>query len=134
MDDLGSRFEIEHLESGLRQQLRHVAAPQGFTDRVMVRVAARERTAAPRRTHTVGFAQGNRHAGWISAIAAMLLVAVGGDVLHLRHQRQEREAAQAQQQVDRAMELTSHALNEVELNLGRTHAGRYAAILDEISK
>jgi hypothetical protein len=64
----------------------------------------------------------------------MLLLAVGGDIVHLRHQRQDREATKVQQQMDLAMQLTSHALDEVDVGLGHSHAARYTQMAYEIAK
>jgi hypothetical protein len=149
VDDLGQRLEgelepneldVTVVELDLRHCLQHVAAPAGFTDRVMARVAERDaaRTErgvrAKRSTSTAGFGGVYRQAGWWTAIAATLVLAVGGDVMHLRHQRQEREAAKVQEQMDLALQLTSHALDEVGGGLERSHASRYTQMVYEISK
>ena len=138
MDDLevGTRkddLEVSAVESELRQSLQHVPAPDGFTDRVMARVAEREaaRTSRPVRTRkgSTGFGGMHRNTNWWTAIAAMLLLAVGGDITYLRHQRVEREAAKVQQQMDLAMQLTSHALDEVDVGLEHSHAARYTQMV-----
>lgn len=143
MDELGIRTEqdemdVSAVESELRQSLQHVPAPDGFADRVMARVAEREaaRTVRPVRARysSAGFGGMHRNAGWWTAIAAMLLLAVGGDVTYLRHQRTEREAAKMQQQMDLAMQLTSHALDEVDVSLERSHASRYTQLVYELGK
>ena len=64
----------------------------------------------------------------------MLLLAVGGDVTYLRHQRTEREAAKVQQQMDLAMQLTSHALDQVDTGLERSHASRFTQMVYEFGK
>lgn len=126
------------VERELRQALRHVPAPNGFTDKVMSRVAVREagRTSrpAPRANSGSGLSGLHRHAGWWTAIAAMLLAAAGGDIAYLRHQRTEREAARVRQQLDLAMELTSQALDKVDVGLERSHAARYTQMVLELGK
>jgi len=126
------------VESELRQALKHVPAPDGFTDRVMGRVNQREAgrgsRPAPAKSFSAGFGGMHRNAGWWPAIAAMLLLAMGGDIAYLRHQRTEREAANVQQQMDLAMQLTSHALDEVNVSLERSHAGRYTQMVYEFGK
>ncbi len=119
-----STTEIEETESELRHGLRHVPAPEGFSDRVMARVAQREsaRKAVARKPAFGGL---HRNAGVWTSIAAALVLAVGGNVLHIRHERQEREAAQVQAQMDLAMELTGHALDHVQGNLDRSPAGQF---------
>ena len=143
MDESGIRTEqddidVSAVEHQLRQTLQHVPAPDGFTDRVMARVAEREaaRTARPVRAKysSAGFSGMHRTAGWWTAIAAMLLLAVGGDLTYLRHQRTEREAAKVQQQMDLAMQLTSHALDQVDVSLERSHAARYTQLVYEFGK
>jgi hypothetical protein len=118
----------EALERELRQSLQHVPAPDGFTDRVMARIADRESQAMkPVRRKT--FAGMQTSGAWWAGIAAALMMAVGGgNALHVRHQRQEREAAAVQAQMDMAMQLTSHALNEVQIGLDRSPAGKFAQL------
>ena len=133
-DDL----DVSVIEAELRQALQHVPAPEGFTDRVMGRVtqreAARGSRPVPARSFGVGFGGMHSSTGWWTAIAAMLLLALGGDITYLRHQRTEREAAKVQQQMDLAMQLTSHALDQVDGSLERSHAGRYTQIVYEFGK
>lgn len=119
-----SVVEIEETESELRDGLRHVPAPEGFSDRVMARVAHREsaRKAVARKPVFGGL---HRNAGVWTSIAAALVLAVGGNVMHTRHERHEREAAQVQAQMDLAMELTGHALDQVQGNLDRSPAGQF---------
>lgn len=127
--------DVTEMEKGLRQALRHVPAPEGFTSRVMARVAAREAlhaepNAAQRARGTL--LRMHPAAAWWSAVAAaLLLTAGGGDALHLHnlHRAQRQQAAQAQ--VDRALRLTGHALDEVELNVDRGPAGRWTHLGNE---
>ncbi|SEC28992.1 anti-sigma factor [Terriglobus roseus] len=131
-------LDVSAVESELRQSLQHVPAPDGFSDRVMARVAEREAARksrlVPTRQSSSGFGGMHRNAGWWTAIAAVLLLAVGGDLTYLRHKRVEREAAQMQQQMDLAMQLTSHALDKVDVSLERSHAGRYTQLVYEFGK
>lgn len=131
--------DFTELETQLRESLKHVAAPEGFEDRVMARIGQRQagraqRTATPVRSW---MSRAHRSPSWWPAVAAMLLLAAGGDVAYLHHERQqqrEREAAQVQQQMDLAMELTSHALDKVQDGLDRSSAGRYTQVLMDIGK
>lgn len=117
------------LEDELRKSLAHVPPPDGFTDRVMARVTEREtarrRAASPRTKSAAGIP---RRAWWTAAAAALVLTIGGGNALHLRHQRQEREAAAVQAQMEYALQLTNHALNEVQTGLDHSPAGRFAAL------
>ena len=125
MDEMElSPREAEAIEAELRQGLRHVPAPAGFTDRVMARVAEREAARQVRSSKMVAFAGLHRNAGVWTSIAAALLLAVGGNVMYTRHVHQEREAAQVQAQMDLAMELTGHALDQVQGNLDKSPAGQ----------
>ncbi|MEK6396518.1 MAG: hypothetical protein V4734_00400 [Terriglobus sp.] len=126
-------LELEAVEHDLRTCLQHVPAPQGFTDRVMARVAERE-AARKRRNSLVGFAAAHKRASWWTAIAATLLFAVGGDMVHLHHVREARRAAEAQQQLDLAMQLTNHALEQVDTSMERTQAARLTQIAFELAK
>ncbi len=116
--------ELTRMEESLRESLRHVSAPEGFADRVMVRV--KQHDAGRARTSRRVLEMPSRYAGWLAAAAALILAVGGGETLHIRHQRQAQAAAQAQ--VDRAMQLTSHAMIEVETGFERSPAGRYAKL------
>ncbi len=123
--------ELEAVEAQLREGLQHVPAPAGFSDRVMARVAQREaarQQAAARKSTFRGL---HRHVGIWTSIAALLALTVGGDVMYTRHQRQEREAAQVQAQLDLAMELTGHALDQVQGNLDKSPVGQLLNSLDK---
>ena len=133
MDRFVEEFkEIEGLEADLRQSLQHVPAPEGFEDRVMARVARPQKTRqATRRV----FGSKGQYGAWWAGIAAALVMSVGaGDALHVRHQRQQREAAAVQAQMDMAMQLTSHAWNEVQVGLVRSPAGRFAQLWNGTEK
>ncbi len=126
--------EIEAAESELRRELQHVPAPDGFTDRVMARIVERE--ARPPKSVRRGMTARMRPYGaWWAGIAAGLIVAVGGgDALFVHHQRQEREAAAVQAQMDIAMQLTSHALNQVQIGLDRSPAGKFSQLWNGTEK
>ena len=132
MDELDlSPKEVEDMEDELRESLRHVPAPAGFSDRVMARVAQKEATRKARERQKSFFGGLHRNAGVWTSIAAALVLAVGGNVMHTRHEREEREAAQVQAQMDLAMELTGHALDQVQGNLEKSPAGQ---LLDSLGK
>ena len=126
--------ETERIEEELRHGLRHVAAPQEFTNRVMARVAERGSTREASKASRGLLLTMRRHAGWLAAVAALLIAIGGGEALHVRSQRQAREAAVAQAQIDLAMQLTNHALNEVTTGLDRSRAGRFAQLWDGTEK
>src|SRR5438094_10203640 len=90
--------EMETLEQDLRDALHHVPAPQGFTERVMSRVA--ERDQRPRKpVRRLSLASVRPYGAWWAGIAASLIVAVGGgDALLVRHHRQVKEEAAVQAQ------------------------------------
>lgn len=143
MDEQGigteqDELDVSVVESELRHALQHVPAPEGFTDRVMTRVTERQAVRSSRDTHgtqsSMASVSIHRSAGWWTAIAAMLLLGMGGDITYLRHQRSEREATKVQQQMDLAMQLTSHALDEVDVGLERSHAARYTQMVYEFGK
>ncbi|WP_156993932.1 hypothetical protein [Terriglobus sp. TAA 43] len=127
------QIEVEELEHDLRACMRHVPAPEGFTDRVMQRVATRE-AARNQKSRLTVFASAHKRAGWWTAIAATLLFAIGGDMVHLHHVREARRAAEAQQQLDLALQLTNHALDQVDTSMGRTQAARFTQIALELAK
>jgi anti-sigma factor RsiW len=131
VDEFG---EIETIEDKLRESLRHVPAPAGFADQVMARVAERE-TRARRPVPRSMLASIRLYGAWWAGIAAALMVTVGGgDALFVRHQRQAREAAAVQAQMDVAMQLTNHALNEIQIGLDRSPAGKFAQLWNGTEK
>lgn len=122
--------EFKEIEQNLRQSLQHVAAPEGFTDRVMARVANRKSITPARRVYAVM----PTRTGWWTAVAACLALAIGGGgTLHVHHLHQQREAAM-QAQLDLAMQMTNHALNEVAIGLDRSPMGRFTQILNATQK
>lgn len=126
-------LELEAVEHDLRTCLQHVPAPEGFTDRVMVRVSERE-AARRRKNSLTSFATAHKRAGWWTAIAATLLFAIGGDMVHLHHVHEAKREAEAQQQLDLAMQLTNHALEQVDTSMEHTQAARLTQIALELAK
>ena len=123
------------IEEQLRDSLRHVPAPEGFTDRVMSRLGEKDGTrpkVVPIQRST--FANVSPFRVWWTGIAAALVVAVGGAGVYLHQQRQAREAAVVQAQMEVAMQLTSHALNGVQMGLHRSPAGRFERLWNGTEK
>ncbi len=127
--------EVTEIEESLREVLRHVPAPEGFAERVMTRVAVEGTPSAqaPAVRRGAGtLLQMRPTTAWWTAVAAALLLAVGGgDAVHLLRQHEREREQAAQEKVDLAMQLTNHALNEVEVNLGRSHAGKFTNLWNE---
>ncbi len=126
--------DVTEIEEGLRQALRHVPAPEGFADRTVARAAASGGRSS-RRGGTGTLLRMHPAAAWWCAVAAALLLAVGGgDALHLHNQHRAQQEQAAQAEVDRALRLTNHALNEVTVNLDRSHAGRFTRLWNETTQ
>ena len=126
--------ERNEIEEQLRESLQHVPAPDGFADRVMARIAERE-SRAPKPVRRSTFGDLRQYGAWWAGIAAALIITVsGGNVLLVRHQREAREAAAVQAQMDMAMQLTNHALNEVQIGLDRSPAGKFAQLWNGTEK
>lgn len=96
----------DEVEQRLKNDLERVAAPEGFADRVMERVRAKEHARLrlmPRRMMHV----------W-QAIAAVALVAVFLGGVEAVHRRQEQRRAEViQRQFEQAMEITQRTLDGV---------------------
>lgn len=124
--------EFREIEERLRQALVHVPAPDGFVERVMARTGGRQDVAPvkPKRAPGTLLRMMPRTARWTAAAAALALTVGGGDALHVRHQHTLQQERAAEAEVDLAMQLTSHALNEVEVNLDRSPAGRFTQLLN----
>jgi hypothetical protein len=103
----------DELEQELKESLRLVAAPEGFVDRVMERVAKKEQRrfrVMPQRISHV----------WQTAIAAMLLMSVLFGAGELVHRQQERRKAElVQHQFDVAMRVTGRTLDGVGERISR---------------
>ena len=106
---------LSEFEQELTQALRHVAAPEGFADRIMVRAESPAEPQATARARVITMTP--RPSRWASgALAATLLVAaVITQQTHERHQRQQAELAQ--QQFDAAMRITDQTLEHVRQQL-----------------
>lgn len=117
----------------LQATLRRMDAPDGFTDRVMARVASANSTAAmPVRGRLLRFPQRFTTPVWRAAYAAAALLAVTVGTLHLEHERAEhRKADAAAAQFEQAMQVTGHALDQVSAQLERTEFGTVAKALQE---
>jgi hypothetical protein len=95
-------IERDDFEERIREGLQRREPPPGFADRVMQRVAREPRM--PR----------NRFAGigqW--AVAAALLLVIGGGVLEQRHRAQQIAGEQAREQVMEALQITSTQLQRI---------------------
>lgn|GEM_PF-3177714 len=111
--------ETQLVEVELRKALRHVPAPEGLTARVMERVAAREQVRTQRRTFA-SFVSTHKRAAWWTALAASLLLFLGGDMAYVYRVHELQKQAEAREQVDRAMELANRALAQVHSNMERS--------------
>ncbi|MGA7886418.1 MAG: hypothetical protein WCA44_11805 [Acidobacteriaceae bacterium] len=97
---------IDDFERELREQLTAREAPEGFADRVMARVAVRDKVQERRRWFRQPVWQ------WAAATALAAVVAVGVGLQHQREQRREGEEARAQ--VLLALQITGTTLRDVE--------------------
>lgn len=111
-----STEETNAAEAELQQEMKRVAAPAGFADRLMARAEA-EQVKRPQRARVLAFRSPIART-WIGgAIAAMLTlgVFVGGEV----HERREKRQAEVQQQFETAMRVTDHALEHTRDSLAK---------------
>lgn len=103
----------DELEQELKEGLGRVPAPEGFADRVMERIARKDRLwirVMPQRVAYV----------WQMAVAAMALLAVLFGVGEMAHRREERRRAElVQYQFEVAMRVTGKALSGVGERIGR---------------
>lgn len=97
---------IDDFERELREQLTAREAPEGFADRVMARVAVREKVRERRRWFRQPVWQ------WAAVTALAAVVAAGVRLQHEREQRREGEEARAQ--VMLALRITGTTLRDVE--------------------
>lgn len=134
MDRFAKQEEPDQVEQGLQRALQHVDAPDGFTDRVMQRVQQRAQQHPLRRAAV----SVHRSAAWWSAIAAALLLSAAGSALHTHRlhmlQLNQAQATQMEAQMDIAMQLTGHALDQATDSVERSPAGRYTKFLNEPQK
>jgi predicted DNA binding CopG/RHH family protein len=102
----------DEFEQELKQSLTHVPVPEGFADRVMERVAKKERLrfrVMPQRIFYV----------W-QALAAMLLLSLLFGAAELVHRQQERRQAElVQHQFEVAMRVTGRTLDGVGERISR---------------
>ncbi|HEY5056136.1 MAG TPA: hypothetical protein VII58_08240 [Acidobacteriaceae bacterium] len=107
-DSENAEFERARFEAELTLALRQVEAPEGFAERVL----AKATEAEPRKAKVLQMPR--RVQVWVGgAVAAALMVAAVG--IHRQHVRQQRaeEAAQAQQQLELALQITGETLANV---------------------
>jgi hypothetical protein len=97
----------DEFEQELKEGLGRVPAPEGFADRVMERVARKERLRIRVMPQRVSYV-------WQMTVAAMVLLAVLFGVGEMAHRREERRRAEVvQRQFDVAMRVTGKTLNGV---------------------
>lgn len=97
----------DEFEQELKEGLGRVPAPEGFADRVMERVARKERLGIRVMPQRVSYV-------WQMTVAAMVLLAVLFGVGEMAHRREERRRAEVvQRQFDVAMRVTGKTLNGV---------------------
>ena len=98
------------LERDLTEELRPVAAPEGFADRIM----ARAELSGPAQAKVVQMRLRSRV--WASgAIAAALFAGILIQQTHARYQRQQADLAQ--QQFEAAMRITDQTMQHVRQQL-----------------
>jgi len=97
--------EYNEFEEQVREGLQREDPPAGFADRVMQRIAEDGAgKVIPMRARSV----------WRQwAVAAALLVIIGGGVMEQRHREQEIAGEQAREQVMTALQITSAQLQRV---------------------
>lgn len=123
--------DVTEVERSLQQALRHRPAPDGFTEKVMVRVARQSTNAGASPSHRSSgtLLQTFPAAAWWAAAAATLLLTLGiGTAVHSQQQETQRAQA-AEAQLDQAFQMTSHALDEVTRNVNRSQAGQLTQAL-----
>jgi type VI protein secretion system component VasF len=112
---------LTKFEQELTQAMRAVDPPEGFADRTIARAQA---SMQPRARV---LAMPSRRPLWTSgAVAAALLVGVFvGEQAHMRHQREQAEAAQqqraeaAQRQFEAGIRITDETLDHARAQLAR---------------
>ena len=97
----------DELERELKEGLARVPAPQGFADRVMERVARKERLRIRVMPQRISYV-------WQMTIAAMVLLTVMFGLGEMTQRREERRKAElVQHQFEVAMRVTGRTLNGV---------------------
>ena len=103
----------DEFEQELKEGLGRVPAPVGFADRVMERVARKERLRIRVMPHRVSYV-------WQTAVAAMVLLAVLFGVGERVYRREERRRAEfVERQFEVAMRVTGRTLNGVGERISR---------------
>jgi hypothetical protein len=103
----------DEFERELKEGLGRVPAPEGFADRVMGRIARKERLRIRMMPQRVSYV-------WQMAVAAMVLLAVLFGVGERVHRREERRKAElVQRQFDVAMRVTGRTLSGVGERISR---------------
>jgi hypothetical protein len=92
------------VERDLRESLRRRQAPSGFADRVL----ARTRESESRRPLW----------SWL-AVAALIVLMIGGGAALISEQRRQAEGERAKQQLMAGLRITGMKLSEVQLRLAR---------------
>jgi len=99
--------EYNDFEEQVREGLQRENPPAGFADRVMQRVAGDgARKVIPMRVGKL-----NPWRQW--AVAAALLVIIGGGVMEQRHRQEQIAGEEAREQVMTALQITSAQLQRV---------------------
>ena len=97
----------DEFEQELKEGLERVLAPEGFADRVMGRIARKERLRIRMMPQRVSYV-------WQMAVAAMVLLAVLFGMGEMAHRRDERRRAElVERQFDVAMRVAGKTLNGV---------------------
>ncbi len=103
----------DELEQELKEALKRVTAPEGFADRVMEHVAAKER----QRVRVMLFRVAPV---WQAAIAAVVLISLSfGGVGLWQRQKERRKAEIVQRKFEVAMRVTGKTLDDVGARVSR---------------
>ncbi len=111
---------MNRLEEELKSALQREEPLEGFSDRVLARVAERER-------------QRQRNRRWFAlpvlrwaAAAIIIIAAAGGSFEHYREVQRRREGERAKQQVMLALRITSEKLQQVQWKVRQLNRDREA--------
>ncbi len=110
---------MNRLEEELKSALRREEPPEGFSDRVLARVAGHER-------------QRQRSRRWFAmpvlrwAAAAVIIIAAGGGFEYHKQVQERREGERAKQQVMLALRITSEKLQQVQWKVRQLNRDREA--------
>jgi hypothetical protein len=109
----------EELEEYLTKELRPVAAPNGFADRILALAEIQAEQRAPARAKVLTMK--SRPRLWVPTAVAAALLCVGFVTrqTYERHEEQQarQQAEQAQQQLDSALRITGETLEETRQQL-----------------